>query len=66
MGVLHGKSHLASGRGRDPGGTEIQHSNLFRTNPEQGTTAHAVKVRGSELSKGGVETIGREMKIFNA
>jgi hypothetical protein len=26
----------------------------------------AGKVRGSELSQGGVETIGREMKIFNA
>jgi len=66
MGILLGKSPLASGRGRDPGGTEIQHSNLFRTNPEQGTAAHIVEVRGSELSKGRIETIGREMKIFNA
>jgi len=30
------------------------------------TTAHTGKVRGSELSEGSVETIGREMKIFNA
>jgi hypothetical protein len=30
------------------------------------TAAHTGKVRGSELSKGSIETIGREMKIFNA
>jgi len=30
------------------------------------TAAHAGKVRGSELSEGGIETVSREMKIFDA
>jgi hypothetical protein len=30
------------------------------------TATHAGKIRGSELSEGSIETISREMKIFNA